>query len=1524
MTSRFFTHLVLVLGLLSSFSLKAQQVSFAFNPSTVTPNVGDTVRLNVVLTNFTNMTSFLYAHEWDANLFDYVGATKGASMPDPSGLDFNNYTAGALIVGWSANGSDKSVPNGTVAYTLALKVKATSTNFWVSFTGNGTSLEFIQASAPITPSFGNVGNPPGGSATPVVVKTSTHSIQASQSVCVGVTADNFTNLTTAKWTMKWDSTILRYASLSNLNTTLGLSTGTNFVTTSAVANGRLSFNWSSATAQTVPTGDTLYKVCFTAIGAGGTSTTVSTLTAGSEILRSSSGVSVAASISPSNGTVSITSTTTSGNPSFSGSTVSGAVGDTVCVSVYAKNFKNIGTATWSMHWDSTKLSLVKARMRNAALEFPDSLIIPASPTGTYSSVNNVFTFQTAPSSPSLTGTLRYFSGLFSGPVTLTGDSAIMFDVCLRINSGAGTTVPFTFNGTPLKILVSDDLGNSIKPINFTSGNIVISNVATPAITATGTATNVNCNAGTDGKVDLTVSGGTGTFTYSWTGPSSFTATTKDIASLKAGKYYVTISSGSATPKVDSFTITEPTKLATTKTITDVSCFGQATGNITLTPSGGTTAYTYAWSSGETTKDIATKAAGQYIVTITDAKGCILKDTSNIAQPTAALNVSPTVTNVNCGGSATGGIVLTVSGGTAAYTYKWSSGETTKDISNKPVGSYTVTVTDSKGCTQTSGPTAIQEPAVITATPSVTAATCGQTDGAISITVANGTSPYTYKWTGPNSYTSTSKDITGLASGSYTVEITDAVGCKITSAAINVTSNTTNSSFTLSNTVTNVKCNGGSTGGVTVSIQNGTSPYTFAWSNTTSQQNLANVAAGTYTLTVTDAKGCITTTSATVAQPNAITVTGVTSSAVIGCVGTITLNTTGGTGAYTYAWTGNGISNTTSKDQANLCPNETFTVKVTDANGCEATKQFTLTGQLAEPIRLIDSTIVSQAGCPGQNLGEIKVSFTGGKAPFTFEWLNTASEIIDRRQSPSGLKAGKYRIRITDAIGQKYLSTELEIKESSSTINITTTKISSETCNGNDGEIILNVTGGDSNFKYVWNDGPTSRDRIGVKAGIYSVTVTDGKNCLADKSNMNVDKSYCPLNVNLSSKAATCFGEANGSITVNITNGEPGYVIRWSATDSINVSNAPIRTASYEIKNLANGSYTVTITDSKNQRVTQAATISSSSEIVINKTVKNDAGNCSGSIVLSITGGQAPYSYVWNDGGTSRDRFNLCSNSILSVTVTDSKGCFKSTPNDTIKASTIPSTCATVTINTVFDNIYHLKCFGDKNASATVVTVTDLGITPPFQYRWDNSETGPTASQLAAGARTVTVIGANGRTCNASITIKAPDEIKANVIAYSDNCALEAEVRGGVAPYSYKWSTPKGDTTKRIAAPQSKTQYYVIVKDKYGCTTDPGVGMVVCQEFCLQGPTVLTPNDDGKNDKFVIERCDYKNVHLQVFNRWGQSVYESLDYIDQWEGYSRDARDGKELPEGVYMYVLTALEPNGLKKVVTNTVSILRQ
>ncbi|NJN33994.1 MAG: hypothetical protein HC817_06855 [Saprospiraceae bacterium] len=214
-----------------------------------------------------------------------------------------------------------------------------------------------------------------------------------------MTADNFKDLTLAKWQMKWDSTILRFESLQGLNTTLGL-TNTNFTTTQAVTNGRLNFNLTSATPRTVINTDTLYKVCFTAIGANGTSSTVAPLSPGAEIFRDIGGSLTGVNLTPNPGTVNIT-TPPDTNLTFGADNITGKVGDIVCVKIYGKNFTNIASFQSSLHWDSTRMSFVSARGLNPIFN-NETLSAPVNATDT-SSVKGLFRYVTG-----ISGTLRLF------------------------------------------------------------------------------------------------------------------------------------------------------------------------------------------------------------------------------------------------------------------------------------------------------------------------------------------------------------------------------------------------------------------------------------------------------------------------------------------------------------------------------------------------------------------------------------------------------------------------------------------------------------------------------------------------------------------------------------------------------------------------------------------------------------------------------------------------------------------------------------------------------------------------------------------------------------------------------------------------------------------------------------------------------------------------------------------------------------------------------------------------------------
>ncbi len=405
----------------------------------------------------------------------------------------------------------------------------------------------------------------------------------------------------------------------------------------------------------------------------------------------------------------------------------------------------------------------------------------------------------------------------------------------------------------------------------------------------------------------------------------------------------------------------------------MSCNGGNDGSIDLTASGGTEPYTFQWSNGSTQQNPEGLAVGTYCVTVTDANGCTKTTCATVTQPAVlTLNVVPAA--VSCNGGANGAINLTVTGGTPDYTYLWNNGATTQDLSGVPAGTYCVTVTDLNGCTKTTCAT-ITQPAALTASAVATDDACfQQANGDVDLTVAGGAAPYIYLW----SNGAATQDLVNVAAGTYCVTVTDANGCTA-STCVTVLENP---EIILSTVVTNVLCNGGTNGAVNLTVNGGSPGYTYQWSNGATTQNLNNVPAGTYCVTVTDASGCTRTTCATVSQPAAITLTSQVTNVSCsgGNNGAVDLTVTGGTQPYSYSWTPGGA---TTQDISNLTAGS-YTVTVTDANGC--TKMLTV--QVTQPAPLgLGIQLTMSPPCSGKYRRCESDGNRRRSTPYTYQWSN---------------------------------------------------------------------------------------------------------------------------------------------------------------------------------------------------------------------------------------------------------------------------------------------------------------------------------------------------------------------------------------------------------------------------------------------------------------------------------------------------------------------------------------------------------
>jgi len=553
------------------------------------------------------------------------------------------------------------------------------------------------------------------------------------------------------------------------------------------------------------------------------------------------------------------------------------------------------------------------------------------------------------------------------------------------------------------------------------------------------------------------------------------------------------------------------------TQTNINCNSQTIGTATANPSGGQAPYTYVWSAntgGQTSQTATGLSAGTYSVTVTDNVGCSKTKSVTITQP-SVLSAGAVSTNVTCFGAVGGTIELTMSGGTQPYSYSWSNGATTEDLASLSPGNYTVVVTDASGCTTFIG-ALISEPAILIANISGTDETAlNADDGTVTVTPAGGTPTYTYEW----STGATTQSISSLVPGTYVVTVTDANGCESIESV--VVEPFICDLDALAN-ATDADCNGGLDGTATATPLDGTGPYTYSWSaNTGNQtsQTATSLAAGTYTVTITDSKGCTAGASTIVEEPTAIipniSVTGETSFGADD--GTATVTPTGGTNPYTYAWSPGGGSTQVITD---LAPG-TYSVTVTDANGCTATATATVSGISCAGFTA--GITSSDPNCFGSSTGSATANAQSGQAPYSYIWSagGATSQII------SNLTAGTYTVTITDNDGCIVIVSTTLGQPSPLSAGVVTTNIS---CfNEDNGTMDLTVSGGTQPYTYAWSNGAAIEDLSNLAPGNYTVVVTDAKGCTANAGGTVTEPDE--LFANVTSTGETAVNADDGTATV---------------------------------------------------------------------------------------------------------------------------------------------------------------------------------------------------------------------------------------------------------------------------------------------------------------------------------------------------------------------------------------------------------
>jgi hypothetical protein len=596
------------------------------------------------------------------------------------------------------------------------------------------------------------------------------------------------------------------------------------------------------------------------------------------------------------------------------------------------------------------------------------------------------------------------------------------------------------------------------------------------------ATNASCNIANQWTVTATVSGGTGNYVYSWDNGQ----TTNQISNLTLGTYTIFVSDLNNCVSQKSITIVPPVNLnINVLAQTNILCYGDSTGIISVNATGGQANYTYSWSNGMLGSTINNLNAGTYTLYLADANNCTASQNVTLSQANEIIIDTITTTNVSCFGGTNGSAQTLANGGTGSLSYSWSNGNLGQNATNLSVGINTLYVTDANNCQISQNFPILQPPAILLNSNMDSVNCSGTNSGALSVTASGGTGSLSYSWnTG-----ALGQNLNNVSVGNYTIFVTDANNCQISQTLTMLEP----LPLQLSPLVLSNACNNTATGSAQISVSGGTAPYIFSWNNGQNTPIATNLAAGNYTVFVTDAKGCKKSASISIV-PFVINLAVQNVSCFGANDGQITVNASGGVGNYHYSWD----NGQTTSVISNLAIG-TYKVWVHDTTNCILSSSVTITQpqplqSFADSLKMID--------CFGTNTGTANIILSGGTKPYTYSW-NPANVQITQKATgilAHHLKANTYTLWITDA-HQCVDSLQFTLTESPA-LKISIAEIEKAYCNFANGNALVNVSGGNGNYIYSWNTNPSQDSTYLQKVigGIYKVYVTDAKGC---KSSLSV-------------------------------------------------------------------------------------------------------------------------------------------------------------------------------------------------------------------------------------------------------------------------------------------------------------------------------------------------------------------------------------------------------------------------------------
>ena len=969
----------------------------------------------------------------------------------------------------------------------------------------------------------------------------------------------------------------------------------------------------------------------------------------------------------------------------------------------------------------------------------------------------------------------------------------------------------------------------------------------------------------------------------------------------------------------------------------------ATEDYSIVISGTSILASYIWSTGQTTDSIDNLNAGNYFVTITNANGCIISDSVSISEPNI-IGVSYTFNDVTTCQGNDGYVDITITGGTAPYSYLWSNSDTSQDISNLTSGTYLLDIIDSNGCTDSVSITINEPPSVMLNYSFINPTCIGYNDGSIDLSIVSGTAPYIFTW----SNSEITEDITNLLQGTYSVAVIDTNGCS------------GGTSITLSDpippninfTTNNISCFGGSNGSIDLTINGGTGPFNFLWNTSDTTEDISNLSMGTYIYNITDSQSCIFSDTVSITEPNPINVNTITTniSCANGNDGTAILNISGGISPYTQNW---GLSNPVNLNAGN------HTFIVTDDNGCNYTDSIIIT----EPSPLLVNYTTTNTLCNGSSDGTAILTISGGLNPYSEDW---------GLSDPTALNAGIHTFIVTDTNNCTKTDSFLITEPNQISVLIDTFSVS---CAGfSDGSASLNISGGTTPYNEDWG----INNPLALDVGTYLFTVTDSNNCQYQGQAIITEPN--PISVNEFITDVSCFGLSDGVVLLQINGGTAPYNENWSGNNPLTLSQ---------------GNYSYTITDTNGCTQTNYVTINQPNELLVTSTIVNVScyGSSDGSIYLNINGGTTPYTEDWagfNPLAVNAGTYNFI--------VTDNKGCQftdnaivnqpnKILANYAVESPICSGDAAMISINIINPTVnqYTVEINNQTNIVSYIIDSLGNIITENNPISLYPQQT------IDAVLISITDIYGCKSVINEEKTIVV-DQLPVLSMPLNDICESnqsfilnQATPQGGIYYVNdeqtnifdvdnletgdyivrYEYTNPitscsnsiekiisilPSPTASFISTPQptdldnpnirfvntsedftnliwnlgdnstvenstdfihtyTDTGTYItqlIIINQYNCTDTINGSLIINPVYSIFIPSSFTPSGDGINEVFEPIINGAKSYSMKIYDRWGGIIYTG----------ENQAWDGKNIPSGQYFYSIKIIDyKNKIEKEV---------